>query len=522
MPVPADAWRFLVIAASLAAPYTVAQIMAFSNHTPNLGRKGLSPLQPLLDLAPPAPTRLCALNNTMPSCPPETPAGLAAMCSVAERAWDASRHVVVPSNLRNVLFVPFNREVVQTGGQRNMAFFAMGLHDLCINVTMVQSPGPMADMYDAFHMASFAPPPLCVSNDSYARFEALASQTQKTLDDSIAAAPLQNYPVEHYAEQFRKLVDQADSTLAKEPSCDGTMLPDSKAFFPLYSAVQMFRAAEQFQVNAVFGEGGSFGKISAVGLANTGHRPMWYVQGNRGSATDAFYAYHTNVITCGNDILGARFGNFSGPQAVLNGVNTGVFTARLPGKERPALLNVGGVDALTVASFGHLQWRKNQKLIAQAMAELPDSLANIHAYLFGDVKQKSYDEQIYAEAERLNVSSRVHLMGGKHRVETTLPYVDVFVLASISEGMPLALIEAMSAAVPCLVTDIPGHRELANPGVQLFASENATDLAEHLKTWASLPIADLRALGAQNRQYVIDEGLTLGSMLQNMAKQVAG
>lgn len=58
------------------------------------------------------------------------------------------------------------------------------------------------------------------------------------------------------------------------------------------------------------------------------------------------------------------------------------------------------------------------------------------------------------------VSSRIHFVGAKVDVGAWLSLFDVFVLTSAWEGLPGALMEAMSSGLPCLATDVPGTRDL--------------------------------------------------------------
>jgi len=59
---------------------------------------------------------------------------------------------------------------------------------------------------------------------------------------------------------------------------------------------------------------------------------------------------------------------------------------------------------------------------------------------------------------------------------------DVFVLLSSAEGMPEALLEAMSCGLACLASDIPNHREVAATGeeLRLVAPGDASAVAEAL------------------------------------------
>ena len=58
------------------------------------------------------------------------------------------------------------------------------------------------------------------------------------------------------------------------------------------------------------------------------------------------------------------------------------------------------------------------------------------------------------------ISSRIRFVGAKRDVEAWFSLFDVFVLTSAWEGLPGALMEAMSAGLPCLATDVPGTRDL--------------------------------------------------------------
>lgn len=59
----------------------------------------------------------------------------------------------------------------------------------------------------------------------------------------------------------------------------------------------------------------------------------------------------------------------------------------------------------------------------------------------------------------------------------------LFVLPSYLEGLPIALLEAMSYRLPCLASDIPPHKEVISEGVDgfLFQSNNFSNLVEKLK-----------------------------------------
>ena len=87
---------------------------------------------------------------------------------------------------------------------------------------------------------------------------------------------------------------------------------------------------------------------------------------------------------------------------------------------------------------------------------------------------------------------------------THLRRADLFALASFAEGIPVALMEAMSLGLPCVSTTIAGIPELIRSGVDglLVPPANAVALADALETLAADPRLR-RTLGAAARQRVI-------------------
>ena len=77
------------------------------------------------------------------------------------------------------------------------------------------------------------------------------------------------------------------------------------------------------------------------------------------------------------------------------------------------------------------------------------------------------------------------LLGVSDNVGHWLNRADVFVLSSVSEGLPIPLLEAMSAGIPAIVTDAGGMPEVVNAsGGGLVVPQSQPDaLAKAIVSW---------------------------------------
>src|ERR1035437_240262 len=101
---------------------------------------------------------------------------------------------------------------------------------------------------------------------------------------------------------------------------------------------------------------------------------------------------------------------------------------------------------------GRLDKNKGQHFLIQALAALPD---NVGLLLVGDGPAKEEFEQLARDV----APGRVTFVYSNNLMPL-LAAADIFVFPSLAEGLSGALIEAMAAGLPCIVTDIPGNREL--------------------------------------------------------------
>jgi glycosyltransferase involved in cell wall biosynthesis len=100
--------------------------------------------------------------------------------------------------------------------------------------------------------------------------------------------------------------------------------------------------------------------------------------------------------------------------------------------------------------------RKAVTLLVDAFAEVARTRSQVRLRLVGDGDERAACERM---AERAGVAERVVFTGYRPDVPAQLALADAFVLPSLEENLPLALLEAMGAGLACVATGVGGVPE---------------------------------------------------------------
>ena len=130
------------------------------------------------------------------------------------------------------------------------------------------------------------------------------------------------------------------------------------------------------------------------------------------------------------------------------------------------------------------------------------------------VGQGGLREELEAQAAQLGIAAQVRFLGHREDVRDLLSILDLFVLPSLSEGMPLALLEAMAAGVPAIATRVGGTTEVIDDGRTgtLVAPGDSRVLAAAITTLLENPRL-AKELGQAARQAVAAR-FSLAGMVQ--------
>jgi glycosyltransferase involved in cell wall biosynthesis len=164
---------------------------------------------------------------------------------------------------------------------------------------------------------------------------------------------------------------------------------------------------------------------------------------------------------------------------LANGIERNVFA---PSDDRAGLRRQLGLpeDGLLAVSVGRLHLHKSHGTTIEAVALARRQGVNVTAVLVGEGTQRAELESL---ARTHGVAGAVIFAGAQRPIVPWMQVADVFVLSSIWEGQPLALLQAAACGVPVLASNIEGNTAvLGRDYCGLFAPGDATWLAKLLAT----------------------------------------
>ena len=195
-------------------------------------------------------------------------------------------------------------------------------------------------------------------------------------------------------------------------------------------------------------------------------------------------------------------------RVIPNGV--AVAPPSTPQRRVAARQALGLGEGFLVTTVGRLAQEKNFPMLLDAFARATAGQPQAQLVFVGDGSER---EPLVQQADALGIGGRVQFLGWRKDVGQLLPAFDLFVLSSFSEGLPMAMLEAMSAGVPVVSTAVGDIPDVIADGVtgRLTAPDDGAAMAAALGELAAAP-ETRRRLGEAGRQRVI-ERFSRGAMV---------
>lgn len=139
---------------------------------------------------------------------------------------------------------------------------------------------------------------------------------------------------------------------------------------------------------------------------------------------------------------------------IPNGVDTRRYRRRNEREKTRTALGLAA-DERAIAVVATFKEQKGHRFLIEAAAAAAADLPQVRYLLIGDGELRADLEQRISAA---GLADRFRLLGLRPDVPELLAAADLFVLPSLWEGLPMALVEAMAAGLPVVATEVSGTR----------------------------------------------------------------
>jgi len=165
--------------------------------------------------------------------------------------------------------------------------------------------------------------------------------------------------------------------------------------------------------------------------------------------TPLFNALYTHGLACGEDAGHWMFGGK--PFKVLNnGVDTEVFSFSMEKRREIRKKNSIGDDEMVIGHVGLFNEQKNHSFLIEVFKELNHRESKYKLMLIGDGNLR---KDIERKVTDYKMVEKVIFTGNINNVSDYLNAIDLIVMPSLFEGLPLSLIEQQANGLQCVVAD---------------------------------------------------------------------
>ena len=185
-----------------------------------------------------------------------------------------------------------------------------------------------------------------------------------------------------------------------------------------------------------------------------------------------------------SDLCGCLLAEYAGRSVTVirNGVDIGKISQKHVIFDSPEPI-------IRCVAVGTIRKEKNYNLLVSAIERIPGEVrSRLTISIAGEGAQVEMDE-LSEEIGRAGLEGSIKLLGNVDDVPGLLSRSHLFLMSSASEGLPIALIEAALAGLPCIVTDVGGCREVIDTcrNGLVVAPGNAQALADAIDSLVRVP-----------------------------------
>lgn len=203
---------------------------------------------------------------------------------------------------------------------------------------------------------------------------------------------------------------------------------------------------------------------------------------------------------------------------IYNGIGVEPYTdCSLTREQARIWLGLPEKDAFVYGTVGRLVETKGQEVLLKAFARVCERYPESWLIITGKGRLGS---ELRSLSAKLNIHERVVFLGYRTDIPEVLKAYDVFVLPSIAEGLPGALLEAMATGIPVIASRVGGVPEiLEDPSLGIMVSPSSTDeLASAMERLRSMDEMRRNMMGVALRELMLEK-FTKEKMITAMSRE---
>jgi glycosyltransferase involved in cell wall biosynthesis len=170
-------------------------------------------------------------------------------------------------------------------------------------------------------------------------------------------------------------------------------------------------------------------------------------------------------------------------------------------------------EHIVITSVGNVRRVKGHDVLVRAAYRIIQRYPGVQFQIVGDILEPEYFSELRELVSELHLHNNLQFVGGISNIAEYLAAADIFVLPSRSEGFSNAIIEAMSASLPVVATNVGGNAEAVLDSINgyLVESEDVEAMVAAIDKLLSYPARAIE-MGAAGRQLVVERFTTEAMM----------
>ena len=167
-------------------------------------------------------------------------------------------------------------------------------------------------------------------------------------------------------------------------------------------------------------------------------------------------------------------------KVILNGIDGNKYNNKIDKNKKRRELGIDNKYNIILGFVGRLSPEKGLIYLIRAMDALVKEFSNLLLLIAGE---GALLEELKMETIALGIEQNIRFLGPRSDINEILGILDIFVLPSLREGLPLVLLEAAAASLPIVATDVGGNKQVVKHGTNglLVKHGDATSLYYAIK-----------------------------------------